>query len=98
MRPHSPWTNLPRSSEPEFESHPVSYDLDDLIALSKLVPRGPFQVLRIAAAAIVILFAFTIVAEVWSLTGIIDWGAIIACLIVASILLGVSNRQFRARF
>ena len=86
------------SEEPELKSHPVTYDLDDIMALSKLVPRGPLQALRIAAGAIVILFAFTIVAEVWSLTGFIDWGAIITCLIVTLILLVVSNRRFRARF
>jgi YcxB-like protein len=86
------------TQEPELRSHPVSYDLDDVIALSKLTPRGPLQILRIAAGAIVILFTFTIVAEVWSLTGILDWGAITVCLIVAAILLFVSNRRVRARF
>jgi hypothetical protein len=62
------------TEEPELRSHPVSYDLDDVIALSKLTPRGPLQMLRVASGAIVILFTFTIVAEVWSLTGIVDWG------------------------
>lgn len=86
------------TDEPELRSHPVTYDLDDIIALSKLVPRGPLQTLRIAAGAIVILLTFIIVAEVWSLTGIVDWSAITVCLIVAVILLFVSNRRVRARF
>lgn len=86
------------SEEPEFQSHPVSYDLDDIVALSKLVPLGPMQTLRIAAGALIILLGFTMVAEVWSLTGFIDWSAIITCLIVALIVLAVSNRRFRARF
>jgi len=86
------------TEEPELRSHPVTYDLDDIIALSKLVPRGPLQILRVAAGAIVILFAFIIVTEVWSLTGIIDWSAIMVCLFVAAILLFASNRRVRARF
>jgi hypothetical protein len=86
------------SDEAEFQSHPISYEVDDLVALSKLVPRGPTQVLRIAVGAIAIIFAFTLVAEVWSLTGIIDWSAIITCLIVATIVLIVSSRRIRARF
>ena len=86
------------TDEAELQSHPISYEIDDLVALSKLVPRGPMQVLRIAAGAIAIIFAFTLVAEVWSLTGIIDWSAIITCLIVAMIVLIVSSRRIRARF
>lgn len=82
----------------ELRSHPVSYDLDDIVALSKLTPRGPLQALRIAAGAIVILLTFIIVAEVWSLTGIVDWSAITICLIVAAVLVFVSNRRVRARF
>ncbi len=86
------------SDQAEFQSHPISYEVDDLVALSKLVPRGPTQVLRIAAGAIAIIFAFTLVAEIWSLTGIVDWSAIITCLIVAAIVLIVSSRRIRAHF
>ena len=86
------------SNDAQLQSHPVSYELDDLVALSKLVPRGPLQILRICAGAIVIIFAFTLVGEIWSLTGIIDWSAIITCLMVAAIVLIVSSRRIRARF
>lgn len=82
----------------ELQSHAVTYDLDDLVELSKLVPRGPVQVLRLTAAGIAVLFALTIVGEVWSLTGIIDWWAITVFLFAGVAVLFISNRKVRARF
>jgi hypothetical protein len=86
------------TDEPELQSHPISYELDDLVALSKLVPRGPAQVVRIAAGALIILLAFTMVGEVWALTGLIDWSATIVCLIIGGGVLAFSNRRLRAWF
>jgi hypothetical protein len=86
------------SDEPELRSHPVMYDLDDLVALSKLTPRGPLQILRLCAAGIVIIFALTMVGEVWSLTGVIDWTGLISLLFVLVIVLVVCSRRMRARF
>src|SRR5690242_16113718 len=84
------------TEQPELRSHPVSYDLDDLVELSKLVPRGPVQTIRIAAGALIVLLAFTIVFQVWSLTGMIDWSAVIVTVFIAAAGIVVTNRRIRA--
>ena len=84
------------SEEPELRSKPVNYDLDDLVALSKLVPRRPLHMFRIAAGALVILLLFTTLVEAWSLTGFVDWPALFAGFFVALLLLLFSNRRFRS--
>lgn len=84
--------------EPRLRSNPVNYDLDDLIALSQIVPRAHAQTLRIAAGTVLILLMMVMVAEAWSLTGIIDWPAIGASLFVAIMLFLFSNRRIRAWF
>lgn len=84
------------TDEPPLRSKPVAYEVDDILALSKLVPRAPVQVFRIAAGAIVILLMFVIVGEAWALTGIVDWPAIIACLFVAGMVFLLTNRRIRA--
>jgi hypothetical protein len=86
------------NAEAELRSNPVSYDIDDLIALSKIVPRARAQTYRIAAGAIVILLMLAMVAEAWPLTGLVDWPAVGASLFVASMILLVSNRRIRAWF
>jgi acid phosphatase family membrane protein YuiD len=88
---------MPEDS-PELRSHPVTYDLDDLLALSKLTPRSAVQVFRLVAGAVVLLFALIMVVEVWSLTGIIDWMAITTFLFVGVIVLVLSSRRVRAQF
>jgi hypothetical protein len=85
------------TEEPELQSKPVTYDIEDLVALSNLVPRSPVQIFRLAAGAIVILLFVVIVAEAWALTGFIDWPAIIFMLVVAVAILLLSNRRVRAR-
>jgi len=82
---------------PKLQSKAITYEIDDLIALSRLVPRSAIQNLRIAAGALIILLAFTMVAEAWSLTGLIDWTAIVTSVLVAALLLLFSNRQVRSR-
>jgi len=84
------------SEQPELWSHPVTYEVDDLVALSKLVPRGPLQVFRLAAGVLVILLLFTTVGEAWALTGWVDWPALFACVFVAGILFLLTNRRVRA--
>jgi hypothetical protein len=84
------------SDGPTLRSKPINYDLDDLIALSNLVPRTAIHVLRMAAAAIVILLVATIVFEAWALTGMIDWPSLVAGLFVAILIFVISNRRFRA--
>lgn len=81
----------------EPRSNPVDYDVDDLVALSKLVPRGPIQVLRIAGGAIVILLVVTITAEAWALTGFIDWSALVVGLLLGVLIILLSDRRMRAR-
>lgn len=82
--------------EPELRSHPVDYEIDDLLALSKLVPRSKMQMARIAAGSLVILLFFAIIVEAWSLTGIVDWPALGAAFFVSVLLLLFANRRFRA--
>lgn len=84
------------TEEPPLRSKPVTYDADDIIALSKLVPRTPVHIFRIAAGSIVILLMLLVVAEAYALTGMVDWPAIVACLFVAGMVLMLTNRRFRA--
>jgi hypothetical protein len=79
-----------------LRSNPVAYDLEDLLALSRLVPRTGLAVFRIAVVSIVILFVFVIVAEAWALTGIVDWPSIITALIFALMIILLTNRRVRA--
>jgi hypothetical protein len=81
----------------EPRSNPVDYDVDDLVALSKLVPRGPIQVLRIAGGVVVILLVVTITAEAWALTGFIDWSALVVGLFLGALIILFSDRRIRAR-
>jgi len=81
----------------EPRSNSVDYNVDDLVALSKLVPRGPIQVLRIAGGVVVILLVATITAEAWALTGFIDWSALVVGLFLGLLIILVSNRRIRAR-
>jgi hypothetical protein len=85
------------NEQPELRSNPVSYDIEDLVALSRMVPKTRTHILRIAAGAIVILLMFTIVAEAWGLTGFIDWPALGATYFVALLIVPISNRRIRAR-
>ena len=84
------------SDEPELKSHPVDHNIDDLLALSKLVPRSARHMLRVAGSAIVIVTFFLIIVDAWQLTGIVDWPALDAALFVSILLLMFSNRRFRA--
>lgn len=84
------------SEGPALRTKPINYDLDDLIALSDLVPRTAIHVLRMAAAAIVVLLVATIVFEAWVLTGMIDWPSLFAGFFVALLIFVISNRRFRA--
>jgi hypothetical protein len=83
-------------SEGPARSNPVAYDLGDLIALSKLVPRKGIHALQIAAGAVAIMLALTLVVQAWAITGYFDWSAFGAGLLVASLILVISNRRFRA--
>lgn len=80
----------------ELQSGPVRYEVEDLIVLSKLVGRSPLQILRLVAGAIVILLLFAILAEVWALTGLIDWASLIVMSTVAIAVLIFSIRRVRA--
>lgn len=85
------------TQSPEIRSHPVNYDLDDLMALSRLVPRGPVQILRITGAIVVILLIVTVIFEAWALTGSIDWTSLIIGLIIGGLILLFSSRRVRAK-
>jgi hypothetical protein len=82
---------------PVLRSKPINYDVDDLVALSKLVPRGPIQMLRLAGGAVVILLVVTITAEAWALTGFIDWSALVIGLVLGGLIMLLSSRRVRAR-
>ena len=84
------------SAPSELQSDPVRYEVDDLVALSKLVGRSPQHVVRMAAGGILILLVCAILAEVWALTGLIDWASLSLITIVAFALLIFSNRRLRA--
>lgn len=84
------------SAPSELESIPVRYDVDDLVALSKLVGRSPRQIIRLCAGAVLILLLFGMFAEVWALTGLIDWPSLLVIGVVAAAALILSNRRVRA--
>lgn len=85
------------SEERSLRSNPINYDVDDLVALSRLVPRGPIHMLRFVAGAVVVLLIVTITAEAWALTGFIDWSALAIGLFLGGLIMLVSSRPMRAR-
>ena len=84
-------------TRPELRSHPVNYDVDDLMALSRLVPHGPVQILRMTGAIVVILLVVTVIFEAWALTGFVDWTSLMIGLIIGSLILLFSSRRVRAK-
>jgi hypothetical protein len=83
--------------ESELRSHPVDYELDDIVALSKQVPRSPASMARILIVSIVILLMVPIIVQVWWLTGMFDWLSLGIFLILPLAVLLLSNRRVRAR-
>lgn len=82
----------------QLRSHPVEYDLDDIVALSKQIPRSSAQIVRILIASILMLLMLSILAEFWWITGSVDWLTLATFLVIPAAVLLLSNRSVRARF
>jgi len=86
------------SEESELRSKPFNYELDDLVALSKLVGPSRRRMFLVGAGGIVILAVFAMVVQIYSMTGFIDWTAIAVCLFAAVLMVVFTDPRMRSRF
>jgi hypothetical protein len=82
--------------EPQFKSHPVLLNVDDLIALSKLVQRGRLRTFRIAAALLVAMVGLTLLIDAAIIPQYFDWGATGLALLASLLLVLLSSAWVRA--
>jgi len=82
----------------ELRSHPVDHELDDIVALSRQIPRSPAQIGRIVIGAIILVLMLPILAQFWLLTGTLDWLTLSTFLIIPLAFIIFANRRVRARF
>jgi hypothetical protein len=84
------------TAEPEFRSRPVLFDMDDMIALSRLIQPERMRMYRIGAGGIVALVALTVWLDHSIAPRVVDWPAMVLALFASVLLVLLSLPRVRA--